>query len=171
MVVYLRIDLVVVYIIILLMWYSPCVCWVCLVYTLPVYVEYVWYIILILLDIVLYGTCFVCLVCLVCLVCIGPSAWSGRWVQLIFSSLCLVQCGLGVFLALCDGILPGDFCIEMEFAWRFLHWDGICLEISVLRYILQKYWDISCEKFLQAFVWWEIFASIFASIVWWCCVK
>ena len=124
--------------------YSPCVC-LCLVYlvhTLPVFVKYVWYIIL--LNVILYGTC---IVCTVCLVCIGPGSWGGWWVQLIF----------------CVGSIPGF--VQWNFAWRFpywdgsawkfLHWDGICLGITVLWSILQRFWDISCEKFLQTFMWWE----------------
>ena len=126
------------------MLYTPCVC-LCLVYlvhTLPVFVKYVWYIIL--LNVILYGTC---IVCTVCLVCIGPGAWGGWWVQLIF----------------CVGSIPGF--VQWNFAWRFpywdgsawkfLHWDGICLGITVLWSILQRFWDISCEKFLQTFMLWE----------------
>ena len=120
--------------------YSPCVCWVYLIYTLPVYVVYVWYIILLLLDVILYRTC---IVCTVCLVCIGPGAWGGRWVQLIFSV----------------GSIPGF--VQWNFAWRFpcwdgsackfLHWFGICLGTSIEVYLAK----------VSRYILWEIFANIY----------
>ena len=134
------------------MWFSSCVCWVWLVSTLPVYVEYiwyifpvyveyVWYIILLLLDVILYETC---IVCTVCLVCIGPGAWGGRWVQLIF----------GV------GSIPGF--VQWNFAWRFPYWDGISLEVSALRWNLSG--DNCIEVYLakvSRYILWEIFANIY----------
>ena len=136
MVVYLRIDLVVVYVIILFMWYSLCVCWVCLVYYINITGCYlVW-------D----------------LYCMS-GMFGMYWIPCLEWKVSAINIQCFVFSSVWPGSIPGF--VWWNFAWRFLYWDGICLEISALRWNLPG--DICIEVYLAKvlrYILWEIFASI-----------